>query len=146
MPPPLDIRPGTELPGGSYRLGADRHDRLVAALGGRAPSDGSAHPLAAWVIAMGGSGVTIEALFAVAGVAMEAGPMLGACDLDLRRPLGIETSYVVRGRILGVEEKTGRRLGRFDVLLIRLGVQEPDGAQVAACGLSMILPRGETGP
>ncbi len=141
----LEIRAGAELPGGTYRLGADRHDRLVAALGGGAPADGSAHPLAAWLIAMGGSGVSLADLFAAAGVPMETGPMLGACELELARPLGIETPYAVRGGILDVEAKTGRRLGRFDVLRIRLEVREPDGAAAAACIVSMILPRGGAG-
>ena len=53
----LTIAPGATLPPGTYRLGAERHAKLVAALGSDAPADGSAHPLATWLIAMGGIGV-----------------------------------------------------------------------------------------
>ncbi len=137
----LTIAPGATLPAGSYRLGADRHDQLVAALGGVAPQDGSAHPLAAWVIAMGGIGVSIEALFAAAGVAMEDGPMLGACELALERSLSTTTTYAVTGEVSAIEEKSGRRLGRFDVMTLRLYVTEPQGAPAATCTCSMILPR-----
>ena len=62
--------------------------QLLSALGTEAPEDGSAHPLCAWVIAMGGCGISIGELFEAAGVPMEDGPMLGACDLELVKPIG----------------------------------------------------------
>ena len=95
---------------------------------------------------MGGCGVSIGDLFAAAGVAMEDGPMLGACELELLRPIGIETTYDVRGAIETLVEKTGRKLGRFDVLAIRLEVCEPNGELAATCTPSMILPRGSWKP
>jgi hypothetical protein len=137
----LEVRAGTALPGGRYALGAERHSRLLGALGGEPPADGSAHPLCAWVIAMGGCGVGIGELFEAAGVPMEDGPMLGSCELELRRPLGVETTYTVAGTIESLEEKSGRKLGRFDVLRIRLEVSEPSGELAATCTPSMILPR-----
>jgi hypothetical protein len=131
---------GAKLPGGTYRLGADRHARLVGALG-TAPPAGEAHPLAAWVIAMGGNGISIGELFERAGVPMEDGPMLGACDLELHGPIEIETEYTVTGEVAGLVEKTGRKLGRFDVLTLRLDVAGPDGTPVATCSPAIILPR-----
>jgi hypothetical protein len=136
----LTIAPGAELPSGTYRLGAERHTRMVEALGGHAPADGSAHPLATWLIAMGGIGFGIGDLFAAAGVPLEDGPMLGACELELSRPLDPETTYDVSGRIAAVEEKSGRRLGRFDVLTLELDVIS-EGERAARCTCSMILPR-----
>ena len=70
----LTIAPGAELPSGTYCLGADRHARMVEALGGAAPADGSAHPLATWLIAMGGIGFGIGELFAAAGVPLPLKP------------------------------------------------------------------------
>jgi hypothetical protein len=137
----LEIKAGAGLPGGSYALGAERHAKLVSALQADAPEDGSAHPLSAWVIAMGGSGVGIGELFAAAGVPMEHGPMLGACELELLRPIGIETTYTVSGTIESLVEKSGRKLGRFDVMSIRLEIAEPSGQLAATCTPSMILPR-----
>jgi len=134
------IAPGAALPDGDYVLGSERHDQLVEALGGIAPADGSAHPLAAWVIALGGIGIGIGDLFAAAGVAMEDGPMLGACELTLRRPLDVGTRYAVSGTITDLQAKTGRKLGRFDVLTIRLDVTDGD-TTAATCTCSMILPR-----
>ena len=67
--------------------------------------------------------------------------MLGACELELLRPLGVETTYTVAGTIESLEEKSGRKLGRFDVLRIRLEVSEPSGELAATCTPSMILPR-----
>jgi hypothetical protein len=136
----LTIAPGVTLPPGTYRLGAERHDKLLAALGSRAPEDGSAHPLATWLIAMGGIGVSIAELFAAAGVPLEDGPMLGSAELEQERPLAIDATYAVTGQVTELVEKTGRKLGRFDVLTIRLEVAQ-DGARAARLTCSMILPR-----
>jgi hypothetical protein len=138
---PLEIRPGAALPGGTYRLGAQRHEQLLASLGDSAPADGSAHPLCAWVIGLGGCGVSIGDLFAAAGVPMEDGPMLGACDLELHKPLGIETLYTLTAEIVSVEQKSGRKLGRFDVMTMRVDAADPAGELAATCTASMILPR-----
>jgi hypothetical protein len=136
----LTIAPGATLPPGTYRLGAQRHDKLLAALGSPAPADGSAHPLATWLIAMGGIGMSIAELFAAAGVPLEDGPMLGSAELTQDRPLEIDATYSVTGEVAGLVEKTGRKLGRFDVLTIRLDVAE-GAAHAARLTCSMILPR-----
>jgi hypothetical protein len=137
----LTIEAGARLPGGTYALGEQRHAKLLSALGTDTPEDGSAHPLCAWVIAMGGCGISIGDLFEAAGVPMEDGPMLGSCDLELIKPIGVETTYTVTGTIEALVEKTGRKFGRFDVLTVRLEVSEPDGQLAATCTPSMILPR-----
>jgi hypothetical protein len=137
----LTIAPGATLPAGTYRLGAERHDKLVAALGTSAPADGSAHPLATWLIAMGGIGVSIAELFDAAGVPLEDGPMLGSAELEQDGPLAVDGSYSVSGEIVALQEKTGRKLGRFDVLTIRLDVADADDAPAARLTCSMILPR-----
>jgi hypothetical protein len=136
----LTIAPGAPLPPGTYRLGAERHDKLLAALGSDAPRDGSAHPLAAWLVAMGGIGMSIAELFAAAGVPLEDGPMLGSAHLAQERPLAVESIYSVTGQVTDLVEKTGRKLGRFDVLTIRLDVADAD-AHAAQLTCSMILPR-----
>jgi hypothetical protein len=137
----VEIRPGGKLPGGVYTLGAERHRLLLGALAGGAPTDGSAHPLAAWLVAWGGCGVSIGDLFAAAGVPMEDGPMLGSCDLELLGPIDIEAEYAVSGEIVDLQEKTGRRIGRFDVMTMRMEVRDPGGDLVATCTPSVILPR-----
>ena len=38
-------------------------------------------------------------------------------------------------------EKTGRKLGRFEILTLRLDVRAPDGTHVATCSPAIILPR-----
>jgi hypothetical protein len=137
----LAVEAGTKLPGGTYTLGAERHAKLLSALNTEAPEDGSAHPLCAWVIAMGGCGIGIGELFEAAGVEMEDGPMLGSCDLELLRPIGVESTYTVAGTIESLVEKSGRKLGRFDILRVRLEVSEESGELAATCTPSMILPR-----
>ena len=139
--PAVEIRPGAPLPGGSYVLGSERHELLIGSLGGGAPADGSAHPLSAWLVAWGGCGVSIGDLFSAAGVPMEDGPMLGSCDLELLQPIDIETEYAVSGEIVDLQEKTGRRIGRFDVMTMRMEVREPGGDLVAVCTPSVVLPR-----
>ena len=108
---------------------------------GGPPADGSAHPLSAWVIALGGCGVSIGDMFEAAGVPMEDGPMLGGCHLELERPLQIETEYTVRATITDLQEKSGRKLGRFGIMTLRIELAEPDGTPAAACTAAMILPR-----
>ena len=51
-----------ELPSGTYALGAQRHADLMRAMQSTAPADGSAHPVAAWLIAFGGCVSIGEAL------------------------------------------------------------------------------------
>jgi len=137
------LRAGSELPGGTYALGGQRHADLMRAMGSTAPADGSAHPVAGWLIAFGGMGVTIGELFEAVGVPMEDGPMLGGCKLELHRPLGIETAYAVTARIATIEEKTGRKLGRFDVMTLKISCAEPGGEPAADCTARIVLPRKE---
>lgn len=138
----LVLSAGSRLPGGTYRLGTERHDRLVAALGGVAPADGAAHPVAAWVIGMGGMGLSLEELFAAVGVHMDDGPMLGGHETEIDRPLQPEMTYTVTGEIASIESKTGRRMGRFDVMRVELQILEPDGRRAATCVNIVVLPRG----
>jgi hypothetical protein len=84
--------------------------------------------------------VSIAELFAAAGVPLEDGPMLGSAELEQERPLAIDATYAVTGQVTELVEKTGRKLGRFDVLTIRLDVAE-GAAHAARLTCSMILPR-----
>jgi hypothetical protein len=140
-PPAPDPVVGTPLPGGTYTFDERRHGRLLDVLGGVAPADGSAHPLAVWVIAMGGAGISIEDLFAAQGVAMEHGPMLGGHAFVLHRPLPVPDDYVVRAAIVSIDEKVGRRRGPFGVMTIRFEIADHAGVPAASCTNVMILPR-----
>jgi hypothetical protein len=143
---PAEPLSGTPLPGGGYRFDERRQAQVLDVLGGVAPADGSAHPLAAWVIAMGGAGVSIEELFAREGVAMEDGPMLGGHGFVLHRPLRIPEDYAVQGAIVSVEEKAGRRRGAFGVMTVRFEVADAAGEPAASCSMRMILPRVRPSP
>ena len=74
---------------------------------------------------------------------IEDGPMLGACKLELHRPLGIETEYAVSGEITSIESKTGRKLGRFDLMTLEIECAEPGGEPAAKCTARIVLPRKE---
>jgi hypothetical protein len=79
---------------------------------------------------------------------MEDGPMLAAHETEIHARLDVDKPYVITGEVAAIESKVGRRLGRFDLMTVRIEVaEEAGGAAVATCTNVMVLPRpGEPPP
>jgi hypothetical protein len=139
--PGLEHLSGAVLPEGSFTITADENRRLSSLLGAEPDADGLAHPLYGYVAAQRGIGIDVEGLLAMADFPIADGPMLGSCRLEYERPLRVGVPYRVTGEIAGIERKSGRKAGTFDVLTVRETLTEPDGARAAAVANVFILPR-----
>lgn len=131
-----------ELPAGRYRLPAFHnwllHDALYSEPGPEA------HPLAAFVAAQRGTGLTVAELFASFGARIEDGPRLAGCDLDLHRAFAVDVDHTVRGWVEPAVRRSGRALGVFDLVRCRYAVASSDGP-VADVVVHYAVPRGGEG-
>jgi hypothetical protein len=132
---------GTALPGGSFMIEPAENERLCSILQCAPAEDGTAHPLYSYIATQRAMGVTVDGLFEMFDLSMDAGPMLATSLLELAGPLKTSTDYRVTGRIQKVERKTGRKLGVFDLLAVELELLER-GARAAGATNSFVLPRG----
>jgi hypothetical protein len=135
--------PGTPLAGGTFTIPPDDDRRYRELVHGRPSADGSAHPLWTFIATMRGMGISIGQTLELAGADIEAdAPMHGELDIELRRPLRTGVPYRLSGEVVGVEPKTGRSLGRFDLLRLRYTLADDDGP-AAHYTTAIVLPRRE---
>jgi hypothetical protein len=130
----------TELGGGTFTLTADARRGFAAAVLGDPGADPSVDAL--WIFTSGlhGMGMDLTEVFASVGCSMiEDGPMLGAIEFELTRPVAVGRPYAAGGRIVSVERKTGRRTGVFDLLRIRVALSDEHG-EAAAATTTYVLP------
>ena len=132
---------GRELPGGSFEVEHYRNWLTNDVIGSPQRSDDLAHPMFCYYAAMGGMGLSIAELFALAHTSASDGPMFGECDMEVREPLRTGVTYAVRGEIIDVERKQGGAIGTFDLLTFRLEVVAPGGEVAGVCTNSFIFPR-----
>jgi hypothetical protein len=133
---------GYRLPGGEVEL-TPQVSWLWSDCVGGAPSREIGHPSTAWLLAMKGSGVSLDELFAMLDATAESGVVLGESELEFHRPLRVGQRYAVTAEIVDVTRKEGRRSGVFDRLRLGLALNELPGGE-PAFGLinTMIFPRG----
>ena len=130
----------TELPAGTFVLTADARRAFADAVLGDPEADPSVDAL--WIFTSGlpGMGIDLVEVFASVGCSMtEDGPMLGGTEFELHRPIEVDRPYAATGRILGVERKTGRRAGTFDLMRLRVALSD-DAGEAAAATTTYVLP------
>lgn len=140
----LESLVGTRFPGGTYTLESYLNwltcDCVVAPELAKA---GSAHPLMVYLATQAGLGLTLEELFELFKGKSEDGPMLGEWGMEVYSPVQVGASYAVSGAVTGVQRKTGKRTGVFDIIHFELQLRttaDPD-ALVAVTRSSFIFPR-----
>ena len=69
--------------------------------------------------------------------------MLGEWGMECYAPVGVGTSYAVSGAVTGVQRKTGKKTGVFDIIMFELRLREDveAGQLVAITRSSFIFPR-----
>ena len=132
---------GRKLPGGTFDVEHYRNWLTNDVIGAPQRVDDLAHPMFCYYAAMGGMGLSIAELFALAHSSASEGPMFGECDMEVRSPLRTDVSYDVRGEITDVKRKQGGAIGTFDLLTFRLEVVAPGGEIAGVCTNSFIFPR-----
>lgn len=131
---------GRAFPGGEYTIEPWRAWLLADTLLIE-PDDVVAHPVMAWMAAVGGMGMSWDELFAWFGSTADDGPMFGEHRTTFHARLRVGATYRVGGEITSLDHKIGRS-GSFDVVGYQLELQDTaDGAYVATCWNSLVLPR-----
>jgi hypothetical protein len=134
--------PGTPLPEGTFTITAEEDRQLGEALGSP-PSDGTPHPVWAYIATQRGIGISVADLCALAEFDVADGPMLGTVDMTYARPLELGVEYRVTGEVVGIERKHGRKAGTFDIMTYRERLIAPDGTEAASSTNTFILRRPE---
>src|SRR3954447_10206675 len=130
----------TELPPGTFVLTEAKRRGFAAAVLGDPDADPSVDAL--WILTSGlpGMGIGLAEVFASVGCSMtEDGPMLGGTEFEIHRPLEAGVPYLATGRVLGVERKTGRRAGAFDLMRLRVALADEHG-EAATATTTYVLP------
>ena len=137
----LEALKGQSFPGGTYTIEPYRHWLMNDAVGDIPSTSGPASPMEIYYGAMGGLGLTLDELGALAGATAADGPMFGEAELEQRRPLQVGETYTVRGAVTDVVRKEGRRAGVFDIVTFQLELVAPDGEVAGVSTNSFVFPR-----
>lgn len=133
---------GYQLPGSEYFVCPEKHGLFLDAVGGKAASDGSAHPAFMFMAAHCGRGLSLKALMALLERPLDAGILLGHDDLTIDRPLVVGERVSVGGIISGADTKVGRS-GIFDRITATIDVHAADGTRVGRSVETYIIPRAK---
>lgn len=137
----LEALKGRSFPGGTYTIEPYRHWLMNDAVGDEPSTSGQASPMEIYYGAMGGLGLSLDELFALAGATAADGPMFGEAEIEQRRPLEVGETYTVRGAFTDVVRKEGRRAGVFDIVTFQLELVAPDGEVAGVSTNSFVFPR-----
>ncbi len=140
----LSKLPGTRFPGGTFT--PEAYFNWLTCDCVHAPElveAGSAHPLIIFMATQAGMGMSLQELFTLFLGKSEDGPMLGEWSMEVHGPIRVERTYTVTGGITGVQRKTGRKTGVFDIITFELNLLEQGAldAPVAITTTSFIFPR-----
>ncbi|MCL7466141.1 hypothetical protein [Phaeovulum sp. NW3] len=126
------------IPDGRYLLSAGMDDLVRRMAQAPARTDQRAHPIFAFVAALGGLGLKIADLSAALGLAFERGPVLARCRIGYNAPLLVDRHYDVRADIEALERKPSRTFGAADHL--HLSIRLSDDYPRSQTRLHIIYP------
>ena len=127
-----------QIPPGHYALTEAMDDRVRAMARAPARRGDRAHPIFAFVGALGGLGLRIADLSRALGLDFDAGPVLARCRLDYDAPLRVGQDYAVRAEVERIERKPSRAYGSADHL--HLSIRLVQAAPVSRARLHIIFP------
>lgn len=135
---------GTTFPGGTATVEPYQHWLTCDVVESPLPADEVAHPLYVYLIAMAGMGMSIEDFFGLCHATSADGPMFGECRTRVHRPLRVGVTYTVRGGIVDVQRKEGKRAGVFDIVAFELELVDAAGEVAGVCRNSFVFPRRQS--
>ncbi|MEV0104883.1 hypothetical protein AB0H42_00870 [Nocardia sp. NPDC050799] len=102
------------------------------------------HPIAAFIGAQRGMGVSVEEFFAALHTSIAEGPVLAETTIELTDDLRADHRYRVAGAVADVARKTGAAFGRFDLIRWVFTLSDDSGV-VATVTNVYAVRRGEPG-
>jgi hypothetical protein len=137
---PLRHLIGRSLPGGSYQLAGYESWLMRDAV--YAEPDPLPHPIAAFVAAQRGVGITVAELFSLLESNIEDGPVLAESSIEFSGDLAVDRQYRVAGEVTAIDRKRGSRIGEFDLACCRFTIIEESGREpVATVSNVYAIPR-----
>lgn len=133
---------GLKFPDGTYTITSEANETLCRLVDAPPLREGVAHPLFAHIATHVGKGLSFAEFAEVVGSRVDAGFLFGGGSLVYRDTLHVERRYCVRGGIVGVESRVGRRTGPFDVITTELDLIDAEsGRRTSTSVESYICPR-----
>ncbi|WP_232495257.1 hypothetical protein [Novosphingobium kaempferiae] len=124
---------------GRFDLSAALDDAIRASCAAPARSGAEAHPIFAFVAALGGMGARVRDVCRDLGLAFDSGAVLGRCRIDYDAPMTVDTAYDVAAEVVLLERKASRRFGAADHLTLGMTVSA-GGRPHARVQLTTIMP------
>lgn len=132
---------GWRFPGASVTV--EDYERWLAADAMLSPElpIGMLHPAWIFIIGLRGMGMTLDEFMQLAGSSADSGVMFGETVIEQFEPLSIGEDYAVRGEIVDVLRREGKRIGTFDLVTFRLEIVDDTGRSFGAATNSFVFPR-----
>lgn len=127
------------LPVGQYRITSAIDDMIRATSHAPDRIGDAAHPIMAFVAALGGLGAPIADVCVMLGSSISVGPLLASCTIRYDRPLRIDRSYAIHALLAGLIRKPSRAYGAADHAQLVIGLEQ-DGVRDAEVALTWVLP------
>ncbi|MCE0506153.1 hypothetical protein LR948_12350 [Roseivivax sp. GX 12232] len=139
MPAPAAHPP---IPQSRYRLTRQADDAVRRMSGALARQGAGAHPIFAFLGALGGLPQPIKELSESLGLDFAAGPVLAGCRITLHAPLQIDRDYTVEAKVAGLERRPSRAYGAADHLHLAVALTE-GGTPASEIALHIVFPAPE---
>jgi hypothetical protein len=131
------------LPTGRYALTAATDDAIRGGCGAPARVGQAAHPIMAFIAAVGGLGASVAEVCRLCGSSVDVGPVLASCAIRYPREMRIDQEYRVEARLADVARKPSHRFGAADHARLEIALMQGEDIH-AEVSLHWILPvRGE---
>jgi len=132
---------GHPFPGGTFSV--PEYERWLSHDAMHSPTIAmpTLHPV--WILlgALRGMGMTIDELTALVGAGAEDGTVFGETVMEQHQPLQADVEYRVRGAIVDLVRREGRRAGLMDLMTFRLELVDPDDQVAAISEQTFVFPR-----
>ena len=100
----------------------------------------NAHPIFLFTSTLRGSGASIQDIFDLLDYDVNNGPMLGQCNMSFDSPIRIGQKYKIDGKIISLNEKDSKKLGKIKILDFILSLFDESQSQIASVNYVWILP------
>ncbi|KMS50575.1 hypothetical protein V474_06935 [Novosphingobium barchaimii LL02] len=130
---------GFVIPPGVFDLSASLDDAIRRSCAAPLRDGEQAHPIFAFIAALGGMGSRVGDVCRGLGLAFDSGAVLGRCRIDYDAPLTVDTRYDVATSVVALERKGSRRFGAADHLTLGMTVSAGGGLR-ARVRLTTIMP------
>jgi len=137
---PLAHLVGKRVPGGTYSVAGYENWLLRDAV--YAEPEGPVHPIAAFIGAQRGMGMTVAELFAMLECDINDGPVLAESTIELHEDLAVDRQYRVDGEVTGIVRKHGAAMGAFDLVTCTFTLTDGD-TEVARVSNTYAIGREE---